>query len=133
MTVVDCVTVSVPIRALAVTVAVTLVIDDSEVKETATTPVELGVDVVTVLVPLSAKVPALVTNVTDVPAGTGSPELSLIIAMMPDELIPSAAILAGLAVRVMDPITLTRGSTSSAKLPFSAWALISTSPTMEPE
>jgi len=47
--------------------------------------------------------PRVVVNVTEVPFGTAFPALSFRVAVMVDVLAPSAGMLVGLAVRVMEP------------------------------
>jgi hypothetical protein len=47
-----------------------------------------------------------VVNVTEVPFGTAVLLLSLTVAVMVDELLPSAGMLVGFAVRVMEPTPL---------------------------
>ena len=68
------------------------------IKETVTVPVS---SVVVTLV--LDKVPSVVEKVTVVPAGTGFPLASLTVAVIALELEPSAGMLVGEAIRVMDP------------------------------
>ena len=94
VTVTDCLT---PLD-VAVTVADPAVVP--AIKETDTIPVASGVATVYVVPPL-LNLPRFVVNVTDVPGVTGAPPLSLRVAVMVEELVPSAGMLVGLAVRLM--------------------------------
>ena len=83
---------------VAVTVATPAVL--AEINETETTPVASGVVTVT-LVPPPLNVPRSVVKVTLVPGWTGALALSLKVAVMVEELLPSAGILVGSAASVM--------------------------------
>ena len=71
-------------------------------RETVAMPVSSSVDTVMVWFPLE-KVPRVVEKVTVVPTGTGFPVVSVTVAVITLELEPSAGMLVGDAVRVMDP------------------------------
>lgn len=72
------------------------------IRETQTMPVASGVITVIVCVPF-IKVPRVVVKVTKVPVETGSFAVSFISAVMVLELVPSAGMMAGSAVKVMEP------------------------------
>ena len=79
------------------------------IKDTITMPVSS--DVETEMLVLPEKLPRSVVNVTDVPTGTGLPVLSNKVAVIIEELDPSAGMLVGLAVSVIEavvPSVLTR-------------------------
>ena len=70
------------------------------IKEMVTTPLDSGVVTVAVVPPLE-KVPRDVVKVTLVPVGTEEPALFNNVAVIAEELIPSAAKVDGLAARDM--------------------------------
>ena len=77
----------------------------AETRETDTTPVSVGVITVSVCAPFE-KVPRLVVKVTEVPLGTAAPLLYVTVAVMAEELVPSAGMVMGFATRVMEPTSL---------------------------
>jgi len=122
MTVTDCVT----LFEVAVTVAAPAVVP--AIKETVTIPVSSAV----VTLALD-KVPSVVVKFTVVPAGTGFPLASLTVAVIALELEPSAGMLVGDAVRVMDPtppLVKVRVVLPDTKLAAVAW--ITTLPAIFP-
>ena len=123
LTLTDWVREVVPTVAVAVMMAVPAVVP--AISETVTTPESSGVvtDDGVIVVPVGGFTKA---KVTAVPLATGWPVLSRIVAVMAEELVPSAGMESGLATRVMDPITSTSVNSFSVKLPLSAWALIIT-------
>ena len=75
------------------------------IKDTITTPVPPDVDteMLELFEKLLEKPPRSVVNVTVVPSLTGLPELSSTVAVIVNELSPSAGMLVGSAVSVIDP------------------------------
>jgi hypothetical protein len=72
------------------------------------------------------KVPNVVVNTTSVPMGMGALLVSLSVAVIADEEVPSAGMLAGLAVKRIDPITTAEELTviSTESVTFVSLALV---------
>jgi hypothetical protein len=115
-------------------VAVTVAVPGSEadIRETVTTPVSSAVEAVWVVLPLE-NFPRVVEKTAENPFCAGFPAVSLITAVMALEVVPSAGMLAGAAVRVIDPtVPLTRVMLTVLETLLLAMARITTLPAVVP-